>query len=125
MRRSTLLSLGALVLGAILVSPPIEARDFTTKRSSVSKSSRHRSGPTLPSEIEERKRRYTPPEREPSELEEATEEYYRERADYYKSKREKSERRRSSGGTCMYGADGKLLYAPPGSNCGNPASPSR
>ncbi len=122
MRRCVRISILALFLGVVLASPPLEARDFTTKRTAVSKSSRQRSGPTLPSEVEERS---TPSTREPTELEQAYEEYYRERAEHYRREREKAQRNHTPGGTCMYGANGRLIYAPPGRDCGSPAAPSR
>ena len=114
-----LLSLALLGVGSAL-GDPASAADFEVKRPSVSKKRVQRRGPTLPSELEPK-----PVEREPSAAEEAWEEYYRERADYYREKRMERHPARSSAGSCMYGADGKVIYAPPGRACSSPAAPSR
>ncbi len=59
-------------------------------------------------------------EPEPSELEEAWEEYYRERTESLRRERRANQRNR--GGTCILGAHGAVIYAPPGSDCGATAA---
>jgi len=62
----------------------------------------------------------------PVEYENSWDEYNRERADYYRAKREGEERKHRTGGSgsCIYGADGSVIYAPAGSQCG-PAKPAQ
>jgi hypothetical protein len=114
-----LLSLALLGVG-FATGNPASAADFDVKRPSVSKKRTQRTGPTLPSELEPKR-----VEREPSASEEAWEEYYREQAEYYREKRRERQPSRSTAGSCMYGADGKVIYAPPGRSCGGPAAPSQ
>lgn len=95
---------------------PAAAEGFSVTRPKVRKSSRERTGPTLPSEVE-------PEEEEPSPASQAYEEYQRERAEYYREKRRKEQREKRpprGAGTCIYGADGQVLYAPAGRSCGGP-----
>lgn len=56
----------------------------------------------------------------PVEYESSRDEYNRERADYYRAKREGEERKHRTGGSgsCIYGADGSVIYAPAGQQCG-------
>ena len=56
----------------------------------------------------------------PVEYENSWDEYNRERADYYRAKREGEERKHRTGGSgsCIYGADGSVIYAPAGQQCG-------
>lgn len=53
-------------------------------------------------------------------------EYNRERAEYYRDKRQREQREHRTGGTgaCMYGTDGSVIYAPAGRQCG-PAVPAQ
>jgi hypothetical protein len=101
-------------LAAVLVAwgPvfPAGADGFEVSRPKVTRSTRIRTAPTLPSE------------EEPQELEEMSvpansdwEDYYREKADYYREKRQKERAHRA--GSCMFGADGSVIYAPPGRDC--------
>ena len=57
---------------------------------------------------------------DPVEYESSWDEYNRERADYYRAKREGEERKHRTGGSgsCIYGADGSVIYAPAGQQCG-------
>ena len=57
---------------------------------------------------------------DPVEYESSWDEYNRERADYYRAKREGEERKHRTGGSgsCIYGADGSVIYAPVGQHCG-------
>ncbi len=110
-RGITLLAACLLVLApaAALGGGIIDRKNVTVKRN-------HRTGPTLPSEME-------PQAREPSDYELAVEEYYREQAEYYRERRLKSQRERgtrSGGGSCMYGPDGSVIYAPAGRDCDSP-----
>jgi hypothetical protein len=114
-----LLSLALLGIG-FATGDPASAADFDVKRPSVKKKRTQRTGPTLPSELEPKR-----VERKPSASEEAWEEYYREKAEYYRDKRRERQPPRSSAGSCMYGADGKVIFAPPGRSCGGPAAPPR
>jgi hypothetical protein len=65
-------------------------------------------------------------EETPVEYENSWDEYNRERADYYRVKRESEERKHRTGGSgsCIYGADGSVIYAPAGQQCG-PAKPAQ
>lgn len=81
---------------------------------------------------------YEEEEPEPSALEEAWEEYYREQAESLRQDRAERQPQRNKSGTCIIGAKGKVIYAPPGADCGGskassassnrgpkPASPKR
>ena len=59
-------------------------------------------------------------EKDPVEYEDSWDEHNRERAEYYRVKREGEERKHRTGGsgTCIYGADGSVIYAPAGRQCG-------
>jgi hypothetical protein len=63
---------------------------------------------------------------DPDEYETSWDEYNRERAEYYRDKRQQEQRKHRTGGTgaCMYGADGSVIYAPAGRQCG-PAAPGQ
>ena len=121
MRGPLAILLSLALLGACFaMGAPAFAGDFDVKRPSVTRKRTQRTGPTLPSELEP-----AVAPRTPSASEEAREEYYREQAEYYRDKRRERQPARSSAGSCMYGADGQVIYAPPGRSCGGPAAPSR
>lgn len=103
------LSLALLATGVVLPDPAL-AGGIDSSRNSARTVRNSRTGPEL-SDFEET---------EPVEYESSWEEYNRERGEYYRSKREAEERKQRTGGsgTCIYGADGSVIYAPEGQQCG-------
>jgi hypothetical protein len=102
------------------LSPAALAEEAAVKRTPVRKAYVERTGPELSTDSE----LATPAPSEPSALDEAIEEYYREQAEYYRQQR--MEGGRSSGAACMYGPDGKVIHSPRGKSCGaTPPQPTR
>ncbi len=112
---SVALSLVLLVAGVAL-GEPASAGGLGDDRDSARTVRSHRTGPEL-SDLDEE---------DPVEYESSWDEYNRERAEYYRVKREAEERKHRTGGSgsCIYGADGSVIYAPEGQQCG-PAKPAQ
>ena len=105
-------------LFAVGVSPAAGlAQESAVKRSNVRRAYVERTGPELSTDYEPA----APTPSEPSALEEAYEEYYREQADYYRQQR--AAEGGSSGASCMYGSDGTVIHAPAGRECGRTPAP--
>jgi hypothetical protein len=112
---SVALSLLLLVAG-IAWGERASAGGISTDRDNIRTVRKSRTGPEL-SDFDEEK---------PAEYENSWEEYNRERAEYYRVKRESEERKHRTGGSgsCIYGPDGSVIYAPAGQQCG-PAKPAQ
>ena len=112
---SVALSLVLLVAGMAL-GEPVSAGGIGADRDTARTVRNSRTGPEL-SDFDEEK---------PVEYEDSWDEYNRERAEYYRVKRESEERKHRTGGkgSCIYGADGSVIYAPAGQQCG-PAKPAQ
>ena len=113
---SVALSFALLVTGVAL-GESASAGGIDSSRNSASTVRNSRTGPEL-SDFDK--------DDPPAEYESSWEEYNRERADYYRAKREGEERKHRTGGSgsCIYGADGSVIYAPAGQQCG-PAKPAQ
>lgn len=109
----------AVIVGLVWLPDMARSDALDVKRPKVKLSTRVRTAPTLPSK-EEEELDSTPPAHPdsapPAHPDSGWEDYYRDKADYYRDKRKK-EREYRSGGSCMYGADGTVIHAPPGRDC--------
>jgi hypothetical protein len=103
------LSLALLATGVVL-GEPASAGGIDSSRDSARTVRSSRTGPEL-SDLDKD---------DPVEYENSWDEYNRERAEYYRAKREGEERKHRTGGSgsCIYGADGSVIYAPAGQHCG-------
>ncbi len=112
---SVALSLVLLAAGVAL-GEPASAGGIGEDRDTARTVRKSRTGPEL-SDLDEEK---------PVEYESSWDEYNRERAEYYRVQREAEERKHRTGGSgsCIYGADGSVIYAPEGQQCG-PAKPAQ
>ncbi len=108
------LSLALLVTG-VAFAGSASADGIESSRDSARTVRSNRTGPEL-SDLDK--------DDPPVKYESSWDEYNRERADYYRAKREGEERKHRTGGSgsCIYGADGSVIYAPAGQQCG-PAKP--
>ncbi len=104
------LSLALLATG-VAVGESVSAGGIDSSRDSARTVRNSRTSPEL-SDFDK--------EDEPVEYESSWDEYNRERADYYRAKREGEERKHRTGGSgsCIYGTDGSVIYAPAGQRCG-------
>ena len=100
-----------LLAASFAFSEPVSAGGIDSSRNTARTIRNQRTGPEL-SDLD----------REDSavEYESNWDEYARERAEYYRVKRESEERKHRTGGSgsCIYGADGSVIYAPAGQQCG-------
>lgn len=104
----------ALIAGGVALGEPVSAGGIDSSRNSARTVRNQRTGPEL-SDLDAE---------EPVDEDDSWDDYARERADYYRVKREGEERKHRTGGkgACMYGPDGSVIYAPAGRQCG-PAAP--
>jgi hypothetical protein len=103
------LSLALLATGVFLAEPA-PAGGIDASHNSARTVRSQRTGPEL-SDLDKD---------DPVEYESSWDESNREREEYDRLKREGEERKHRTGGsgTCIYGADGSVIYAPAGRQCG-------